>query len=121
MPAAFGIKLAFIIAVATVGCLRAGAQAPGVPLCSQAGQEPQYNARLLNAAKDLYTKGDALKADQARKQLERTSCQLVLPAPGRTKLPARDICVAARRSHLRIGWSYLCDKCGKRHVYLSGG
>ena len=110
-----------MLALVAVGCFHADAQAPGVPLCSQAGQELQYNARLLNAAKDLYTKGDALKADQARKQLERASCQLVLPAPGRTKLPARDICVAARRSHLRVGWSYLCDKCGKRHVNLSGG
>jgi hypothetical protein len=36
-------------------------------------------------------------------------------------LSARDICVAARRSHLRVGWSYLCEKCGKRHVDLSGG
>jgi hypothetical protein len=36
-------------------------------------------------------------------------------------LPAREICVAARRSHLRIGWSYLCPKCGKWHVNLAGG
>ena len=121
MQAAFGIRIATVLAMAAAGCFYADAQAPGVPLCSQAGQEPQYNARLLNAAKDLYTKGDALRADQARKQLARTSCQLLLPAPGRTKLPARDICVAARSSHLRVGWSYLCDKCGKRHVNLSGG
>lgn len=121
MQAAFGIKLAAILAVAVAGCLRAGAQAPGVPLCTQAGRETQYKARLQNAAKDLLTKGDALKLDQARKQLKRTSCQLVLPAANTTKLPAREICVAARRSHLRVGWSYLCDKCGKWHLNLAGG
>ena len=71
MQAAFGIKLATILAVMAAGCLPAEAQAPGVPLCTQAGQESQYKARLLNAAKDLYTKGDALKMDQARKQLTR--------------------------------------------------
>jgi hypothetical protein len=46
---------------------------------------------------------------------------LTLPAPGRTRLPGREICVAARRSHLRVGWSYVCDKCGKWHLSLSGG
>jgi hypothetical protein len=121
MQTAFGLRIATVLVLAATGCFRAEAQAPGVPLCAQADQESQYKARLINAAKDHYTKGVALRIDQARKQLERTSCQLVLPAPGRTKLPARDICVAARRSHLRVGWSYVCDKCGKRHLNLSGG
>src|ERR1035437_2403723 len=65
MQAAFGIRIATVLALAAVGCFHADAEAPGVPLCSQAGQEPQSNARLLNAVKDLHTKGDALKADQA--------------------------------------------------------
>ena len=121
MQAAFGIKLAFILATMATGCLRADAQAPGVPICTQAAQESQYKTRLLNAAKDLFAKGGALKTDQARKQLKRTSCQLVLPEASTTKLPARDICIAARRSHLRVGWSYLCDKCGKWHLNLAGG
>ena len=121
MQAAFGIRLAFIIAIAAAGCLPAEAQAPGVPLCTQAGQESQYKARLLNAAKDVYTKGAALKMDQVRKQLTRASCQLVLPATSTTRLSARQICVAARRSHLRVGWSYLCNKCGNWHLSLSGG
>jgi hypothetical protein len=121
MPAALRVKLTWIIAVAVAGCFEAGAQAPGVPLCSLAGQEPPYKARLLNATRDLYSKGDALKMDQARKQLTRTSCQLALPAASAKKLPARQICAAARHSHLRVGWTYLCDKCGKWHLNLSGG
>src|ERR1035441_10159517 len=113
MQTAFGIRIATVLALAAAGCFHSEAQAPGVPLCAQAGQESPYKARLLNAAKDLYAKGDALKMDQARKQLGRTSCQLALPAASTKKLPARQICVVARHSHLRVGWTYLCDKCGK--------
>lgn len=47
--------------------------------------------------------------------------QLVLPAASTTRLPTREICVAARHSYLRIGWSYLCNQCGKWHVNLAGG
>jgi hypothetical protein len=36
-------------------------------------------------------------------------------------LPAREICIAARRGHVRVGWSYLCDKCGSWHLKLAGG
>jgi hypothetical protein len=121
MQAVFGVKVAFILAVAAAGCQTADAQAPGVPVCTQAGQEAQYNARLLEAARDLYAKAGALKLDQARKQLKRTSCQLVLPVANTTKLAGREICAVARRSHLRVGWSYLCDKCGKWHLNLAGG
>ena len=121
MQAAFRIKLATLLAVMATECLPAGAQAPGVPFCTQAGQESPYKARLLNAAKDLYTKGEALKMDQARKQLTRTLCPLTLPAASTKKLPARQVCVVARHSHLRLGWMFLCDKCGKWHLNLSGG
>src|SRR5208283_5811118 len=95
MQVASGNRIATVIAVAAAGCFHADAQAPGVPVCTQAGQEFQYKARLLNAAKDFYTKGDALKIEQAVKQLTRTSCQLVLPAASTTRLAARQICVAA--------------------------
>ena len=121
MQTALGLRIATMLALAAAGCFRAKAQAPGVPLCTQAGEESQYKAKLLNAAKDLYTRGDALKMDQVRRQLTRSSCQLALPAASTKRLPARQICVAARRSHLRVGWIFLCDKCGKWHLNLSGG
>ena len=121
MQAALGIRIAALIAVVAAGCFHGNAQAPGVPICSQGPQESQYRDRLLNAARALFGKGDALKTDQARKQLRRTSCQLVLPEASTTKLSAREICITARHSHLRVGWSYLCDKCGKWHINLAGG
>jgi hypothetical protein len=121
MPEVFGIKLGFLLTVATAGCFYAGAQAPGVPICSQMRQESQYRARLQGIAKELLAGSDALKPAQARRQLKRSTCQLELPETGTTKLPAREVCMAARQSHVRIGWSYICTKCGKWHLNLAGG
>ncbi|MGO8929572.1 MAG: serine protease [Limisphaerales bacterium] len=121
MQEAFRIKLAWIVAIAAAGCLHTAAQAPSVPICSQDRPEAQSKSDIIDAAKAFISRGDVLGIADARKQLKRTSCQLALPEASTTRLPAREICVAARRSHLRIGWSYLCPKCGKWHVNLAGG
>ena len=121
MRPAVRIKLAGIIAIAVAGCCRAQAQAPGVPICDHAHQEAQYKTALLNTARELFAGGDALKPAKARQQLKRTSCKLALPEAGTQRLPAREICIAARQSHLRVGWSYLCPKCGNWHLNLAGG
>jgi hypothetical protein len=121
MQAAFRTKLAGMVAMAVAGCCCARAQAPGVPICDQAHQEPQYLASLLKVAKELSVKGDGLKPAQARQQLKRTACQLALPEAGTRRLSAREICIAARHSHVRVGWSYLCPKCGNWHLNLAGG
>ena len=121
MQAAFRIALAWIVAVAAAGCFHAAAQAPDVPICNQDRPDAQYRTDTIRTAKGFLAEGGVLKIAEARKQLKRTSCRLVLPAASTTRLPAREICVAARHSHLRIGWSYLCNKCGKWHVSLAGG
>ncbi len=121
MQAAFRKKLAWIVAVVATGCIHTAAQAPSVPICNQDRPEAQSKSDIIDAAKAFISSGEVLKVAAARKQLKRTSCQLALPEASATRLPAREICVAARRSHLRIGWSYLCPKCGKWHVNLAGG
>jgi len=121
MRPAFRSKLAGIIAVVVAGCGWGRAQAPGVLICDEPREEAQYVSSLLTVARELFTKGDGLKPSQARKQLKRGSCQLALPEVGTRRLAAREICVAARHSHLRIGWAYLCPKCGKWHLNLAGG
>jgi hypothetical protein len=103
------------------GCLHTAAQAPDVPICNQDRSEAQSQSDIIDAAKAFISSGEVLKVADARKQLKHTSCQLALPEASATRLPARDICIAARRSHLRIGWSYLCPKCGKWHIKLAGG
>jgi len=121
MQAAFRIEFAWIVAVAAAGCFHAAAQAPDVPICNQSRPEAQYRTDITKAARDFMAGGGVLKIAEARKQLKRTSCQLVLPVASTRQLPAREICNAARRSHLRIGWSYLCNKCSKWHANLAGG
>jgi hypothetical protein len=121
MPTAFRLKLAWIIAVAAAGGLPAAAQAPGVLICNQGRLDSQYQTGLVDAAKELYAAGDGLRMPTAGKQMKRASCQLVLPEASTSRLAARDICIAARQSHVRIGWWYLCGKCGKWHLNLAGG
>ncbi len=121
MQAAVRLKLGWILAVIVTGCLHAAAQAPGVPICNQGRQEADYKSGMLAAAKSLLSAADVLKLATARKQLKRTSCQLTLPPASTNRLPAREICIAARRSHLRVGWAYLCAKCSKWHLNLAGG
>ena len=121
MQAALAVRFTSLLAVATLGCFYAHAQAPDVPICNQAGGETQSQSRILDEARKIFAGGKALKLSQAKKQLKRSSCELSLANAGTTKLPAREVCIAARRSHLRIGWLYLCDKCGKWHLRLAGG
>jgi hypothetical protein len=69
----------------------------------------------------MFTAGDTIRLAQVKEQLKRASCQLELPPASATRLSAREICTAARRSHLRVGWSYFCSKCEDWHVNLAGG
>jgi hypothetical protein len=121
MQPAFSVALAGIMVFAAAGCFDARAQAPGVPICSQPAKESPTEGRLVKEAKELFTANRAIKLAQVRLQLERSSCQLTLPKASKQKLPAREICIAARHSHVRVGWSYLCDKCGNWHLNLAGG
>lgn len=121
MQAALAVRFTSLLAVATLGCFYAHAQAPDVPICNQAGGETQSQSRILDEARKIFAGGKALKLSQAKKQLKRSSCELSLADASTTKLSAREVCIAARRSHLRIGWLYLCDKCGKWHLRLAGG
>jgi len=115
------MKLAWIAVVAAAGCFRSAAQAPDVPVGNQDRTEAQYKADIIQAARGFYSGKEVLKTTEVGKQLKRASCQLALPAASTTHLTAREACVTARHSHLRIGWSYLCNKCSKWHVSLAGG
>ncbi len=121
MQPAFRLVLAGVVALTVAGRCGAHAQAPGVPICSQITKDSQYTARLLREAKALFAGDKAVKLAEARAQLKRSSCQLSLPEASKRKSWAREICIAARHSHVRIGWCYLCDKCGNWHLNLAGG
>jgi len=96
-------------------------QAPTVPIYQQGRKQTDADVELCAAAKGLYADSKAVHLAAATNQLKRESCQLILPPPNSKKLTPREICILARRSHLRVGWSYLCNKCEQWHINLAGG
>ena len=97
------------------------AQAPKVPIYKQGRKQTDADLELVAAAKALYTNSPAVRLEAVTNLLTRESCTLTLPGPGTKKLPPREICNLARKAHLRVGWSYLCNKCEHWHVNLAGG
>ena len=102
-------------------CHSAAAQAPGVPIYKQGRKQSNLDAGLCDASKFLFTTGTVAKLQTIKQQLKRSSCPLELPAPTTSKLSSRQICSLARDAHMRVGWSYLCDKCDHWHINLAGG
>ncbi len=97
------------------------AQAPDVPIYKQGRKESQEESALRLAARDLYRTGTVAKLEVVQAQLKRASCELKLPEPATNRLGSRELCERARRSHLRVGWSYMCDRCDEWHLNLAGG
>ena len=121
MVPAPSLRLLWILCAVLAECLQAAAQAPNVPIYKQGRREAQYEAEMGNAGKDLFSSSNVVKFSGITEQLKRTSCQLELPRPNTAMMSSREICVAARRSHFRVGWAYLCDKCDDWHVNVAGG
>ncbi len=115
------MKFALITVVALVLGLGAFAQAPDVPIYRQGRRQSDYEGTIRSGAKALYATGDVVKLVQVKEQLKRTSCDLTLPRARTAKMSAKEICDAARRSHVRLGWYYLCNKCDDWHINLAGG
>ncbi len=97
------------------------AQAPDVPIYQQGRKESAQDQKVSAAAREIYDGGRAAPLNEIKEQLKRTSCRLDLPRINTRTLSARDICIAARGSHLRVGWCYLCSNCDQWHVNLAGG
>ena len=110
-----------MISLTIAGCSQAAAQAPNVPIYQQGRREAQYESEMGSAGKEIFFSSNVVKLAGIAEQLKRTSCQLELPKPAALSMSSREICIAARRSHLRVGWAYLCDKCDDWHVNLAGG
>ncbi|MCF7784757.1 MAG: serine protease [Prosthecobacter sp.] len=98
----------------------AGAQAPGVPVYAE-GRGARPNAVLTEQAKKLQGDSELLSMTKVLEQAQRTQCDIVLPAADSKPLTARERWQRARMSHLRVGQFYICSKCDKWHLDLSGG
>ena len=98
----------------------ARSQAPDVPVYEE-GPGARPLATLSKQAKKLRESGLLLSAEKAKEQSKRTSCLLTLPTPSTQKLDTREVWQRARKSHMRVGWIYLCNECDRWHLSLSGG
>jgi hypothetical protein len=94
------------------------AQAPGVKIVHDRGEEFETLVEKANACRKA---GALLAAGSMKEQVLRTSCVLTLPKPATKKLSDREIWQRSKESHVRLGWHFLCDKCEKWHLDLSGG
>jgi hypothetical protein len=112
-----GMRALFLLFWVTSGLF---AQSPGVPVYAE-GRGSGTMAGLLKQAEALKTAGRLLPMKDAETQFDRSSCELALPPAGSTPLPARDRWKLSRLAHIRVGHFYLCTKCEKWHLDLSGG
>jgi hypothetical protein len=92
-----------------------------VPIQKQGRKQAREEDVVTQGSRDLFSAGKAINLAQVTEQLKRKSCELDLPRPLTTKLSSREICIAARQSHVRVGWSYVCTQCDNWHVNLAGG
>lgn len=109
------------IFVLVLFAMRAFSQAPDVPLYKQGRWAVEAENKISAATRELFDTTNVIKLEEVNTQLKRTSCQLDLLPPRTNKLSSREVYTLARRSHLRVGWAYLCDKCDEWHVNLAGG
>lgn len=100
--------------------LMAGAQTAVVPIHNET-QENTSDTNLLNAAAKLRDAGKSIRAETAREQLRRSSCQLKLLQPKSTKLAAREVWQHARASYLRVGWFYSSTQSSQWRMAFAGG
>lgn len=108
--------LLLLLVSARIAC----AQAPGVPVYAE-GRGARPNALLMEQAKKLQGASELLSMTKSLEQAQRTQCDITLPVADSKPLSPRERWQRARMSHLRVGQLYLCSKCDKWHLDLSGG
>jgi len=111
------MRALFLLFLTTTALL---AQSPDVPVYAE-GRGSGGMAGLLKQAEALKAAGKLLPMKDAEAQFDRASCELTLPPASTTPLPARDRWKQSRLAHIRVGHFYLCTKCEKWHLDLSGG
>ncbi|MCH1506419.1 MAG: family 20 glycosylhydrolase [Verrucomicrobiales bacterium] len=113
----------FILAIANTALSISHAQAPGVAIAEQSGKgRDRDDDRIRKAVADLDAAGKLIKGEELRAQTsEPLSRRLTLPAPFQESLGAAEIAKKARASVMKVGWSYLCHRCGDWHLNLAGG
>lgn len=116
-------RLLLTLALAASSAGQALAQAADVPIYAE-GRGARPNGAILVQAEKLAADKAlpmTLEVVNARLAAPAAPCALDLPPPRTTRLEGRAVWQAARASHLRVGWRYLCTKCDRWHLSLAGG
>lgn len=114
------MKRVLVLLSALISASVANAQAPGVPVYSE-GRGSRPNAALMEQAKKLQGDSALLSMSKAAEQAMKDRCDIVLPPSDTKPLTARERWQRARAGHIRVGQFYLCSKCDRWHLDLSGG
>jgi hypothetical protein len=107
-----------LLAVALAATPLARAQSPAVPLYPA---DSKSDTRVSDEVKKLREAGALLRETALTNQFSRKSCELALPSPRSSRMTGRELWAAARASHLRVGWNFLCTRCNNWHLNLAGG
>lgn len=96
------------------------AQGPGAPV--EQNKLSMKDSSLIAKAEALRDDGKLLGKEQvARAMKALPAVAIMLPAARARRLEPKEIAALARKALVRVGWFYLCPRCDKLHVNLSGG
>lgn len=95
------------------------AQAPGVWI--ETDRPRAGDAQVLERAKGFREAGGLMNVDKVKEQINAPlGGALELPKASAAPLPGRDVAARARTGYLQLGWYYLCPRCDRWHLSLSG-
>jgi len=117
------MSLPFMPLFAALLAVAACAQAPDVPIHTDAGATTPdpVEAKLTAAAEKLRASGDLLGIPALREQMARPTCELTLPKPRDVALTGPQVWRAARAAFVTIGFHYKCTQCDEWHLDTGGG
>jgi len=77
---------------------------------------------IIDKARQLIKDQKPISRDEAKKQLLQPKPQAVALLPVKdVVLPLEEVSTLARKSNLRVGYCYLCERCDNWHLNLAGG
>ncbi len=95
------------------------AQAPEAPIESQ--DSLMNRTEILAQAEKLRSADALLSSEKVEKLLSKPiGGPIALEQPRKTVLSGRELAARARKSHVRLGWYYLCKRCDKWHLDAAG-
>lgn len=99
------------------------AQSADTPIINQTPEiVKKADAVIIEKVKQLNKDKKLLSFEEVKKQLLNPVPQAIELLPAREKpMSTEDVAALARKTNLRVGYCYLCNKCDHWHLNLAGG